>query len=124
TGASNHRHAFAGSLDANPNGAFVLLVRECGAFASSSHRHEAMGALVELPLNQPLISRLVESAVLEWGNQRREGSLEHLICPSSSDRPHRTQATTLVFGEAFFLECNTCPWYRDSHQSLVPPLLS
>src|SRR5690606_34242858 len=99
----DHRYALSDSLHTNLDDPFVLVVGKCGALAGRSDRNEAVRTLSDLPFDDPLISRLIESAVLERRNQRRERSLKHVLLleqglpepKATNERWHRAGRSSL-----------------------------
>ena len=66
-GSGDHRHAAAGFLDADFDDALVLVRRQRRAFAGGADRHQAMAALVDLPVDEFPECLLVHLAVASWG---------------------------------------------------------
>jgi len=75
-GTRYHRHPAVGLLDAPFDHALVLLVRQRGALAGGADRHQAIGALGDLPVDQAAEGLLVERAVAERGDKRGERAPE------------------------------------------------
>src|SRR5690606_25765515 len=94
------RHALSDGLHTDLDDTFVLLMGKCGALASRSDRNKAVRTLSDLPFDDPLISRLIESAVLERRDQRRERSLKHVLLleqrlPEPNQRWHQPGRSSL-----------------------------
>lgn len=68
----HHRHPAGRSLDAQLGHAHVLGVAESGGFTSRAARHQTIGALLNLPLNERLIGVLVDPAVGKRRDRRNE----------------------------------------------------
>src|SRR3546814_9631499 len=52
TGTGHHRHPAMGGLDADFDHALAFVMAEGRRFAGSADRHQAMGALGDLPLDE------------------------------------------------------------------------
>ena len=74
--ARDHRHASLGHLDAPFHDLLVLVVAQGRALAGGADRHQAIGSLGDLPLDQIAKGLLIQRAVLEGGEKRRERSPE------------------------------------------------
>src|SRR6266481_758298 len=73
----NHdEHAPPGLVDAPFDDALVLIVVHRRAFPGGADRHQAVGALGDLPAHQAPKGRFVERAVLERRDQSGEGAPE------------------------------------------------
>ena len=72
TGAGHDRHPAPRLIDAPFHHLFVLVVGERRAFAGGADRHQAVGALGDLPIDQLTEGFLVDRAVLERGDERGE----------------------------------------------------
>jgi hypothetical protein len=72
TGAGNHGNAAFGLVDTPFDHPPVFVVAHGRAFACGADRHQAMGALGNLPAYQPTEGGFIERAVFEWRDQGGE----------------------------------------------------
>ena len=75
-GAGDHGNAALRLVDAPFDDALVLVMAHGRAFAGGADRHQAVGALGDLPAHQRAKGRLIERAVLERRDQGGERSPE------------------------------------------------
>ena len=75
-GAGDHRHAAARLVDADVDGAAVLLVAQRRALAGGADRHQPVRAGRDLPVDQSAERRLVDFPVLEGSDQGRHRSVK------------------------------------------------
>ena len=73
-GAGDHRHPALGLIDAPFHHLLVLVMRQRRALAGGADRHQAVGALADLPVHQVAECLLVERAVFERRDQRGKRS--------------------------------------------------
>ena len=71
-GAGDHRHAAARRVDAPFHHLLVLVMGQGRAFAGRPDRHEAVGAVLDLPFDMGAEGLLVDGAVLERRHQSGE----------------------------------------------------
>ena len=74
--AGDHGNPAARFVDADVDGAVVLLVGERRALSGCSDRHQPVRPGADLPVDQRAIGRLVDLAVFERGDQRRHRSVK------------------------------------------------
>ena len=95
--AGDYRNPAARFVDADIDGAAVLLMGERRALSGRPDRHQTMRAGSDLPVDQRAVGRLVDLAVLEWGDQRssiRETSLAFPWLPLGSSRAQSIDVDT------------------------------
>ena len=69
TGSGDNRDALVRRLNTDLHDALVFLVAYCRAFARRSNRYEAVGPLLDLPVDKACICGLIDRVVLIWRNQ-------------------------------------------------------
>ncbi len=78
-GTGDDRHPALCHFDTQLDHPLMFVLTEGGRFSGRTARHQAVGALSNLPSHQLLKSPLIHVSVAEWRDQRDERSLEHRI---------------------------------------------
>ena len=93
----NHRYAPARLVDADVDGALVLVVRQRRAFAGRADRNEPVRSGRDLPVDQGAIGGFVDRAILEGRHKRRHGSMKlcalfHIPLPARPAAEHTSRS--------------------------------
>ena len=78
TSTRDNRHALIGDLDADLDDTTVFFMADGGAFARGAHRHQAVGSLGKLPLDEAGEGFLINDPIAHGSDERRNRSSQHL----------------------------------------------
>ena len=78
TRASDDRHASGGGLHHFADDAVLFVVAERRAFTGGAARHDALGPLGNVPLDQLFQRRKIDLVIFEWGDDGDDRTAEWL----------------------------------------------